>query len=157
VGKGPFPTELEDDLGHWIRERGREYGTTTGRPRRCGWVDVVSLRYAMRVNGYTGLALTRLDVLSGLNELKLCVAYRLPDGSLTEDYPLDTNVLSAANAVYETMPGWEEDISGARMWEDLPETVQAYAQRLSELLGVPVDLLSVGAERNDLVALRWPI
>ncbi|MBM3187880.1 MAG: adenylosuccinate synthase, partial [Chloroflexi bacterium] len=157
VGKGPFPTELEDDLGHWIRERGREYGTTTGRPRRCGWVDVVSLRYAMRVNGYTGLALTRLDVLSGLNELKMCVAYRLPDGSVTEDYPLDTNVLGAAEAVYETMPGWEEDISGARMWEDLPETVRAYAQRLSELLGVPVDLLSVGAERNDLVALRWPI
>ena len=157
VGQGPFPTELEDEIGHWIRERGQEYGTTTGRPRRCGWVDVVSLRYAMRANGYTGLALTRLDVLSGLNELKLCVAYDLPDGSTTEDYPLDTNVLGQARAVYETMPGWEDNISAARTWEELPESVQAYAQRLSELLGVPIDLLSVGAERSDLVALRWPI
>ena len=157
VGKGPFPTELQDEIGDWIRERGHEYGTTTGRPRRCGWIDVVSLRYAMRVNGYTGLALTRLDVLSELNELKLCVAYRLPDGSITEDYPLDTNVLAQASAIYETMPGWEENVSSARTWEELPASVQAYAQRLSELLGMPVDLLSVGAERSDLVALRWPI
>jgi adenylosuccinate synthase len=111
----------------------------------------------MRVNGYTGLAITRLDVLTGLNELKLCTGYRLPDGSVTEDYPLDTYRLAEASAVYESMPGWEEDIRGARRWEDLPESPRAYVSRVSELLGVPTDLISVGAERNDLVALRWPI
>ncbi len=157
VGAGPFPTELKDETGDWIVERGHEYGTTTGRRRRCGWIDIVSLRYAMRVNGYTGLALTRLDVLNGLNEIKLCVAYRMPDGSVTEDYPLDTERLSQATAVYESMPGWKDDISHIRSLRDLPAAAQVYCLRISELLGVPIDLISVGAERNDLVALRWPI
>jgi adenylosuccinate synthase len=157
VGAGPFPTELKDETGDWIVERGHEYGTTTGRRRRCGWIDIVSLRYAMRVNGYTGLALTRLDVLNGLNEIKLCVAYRMPDGSVTEDYPLDTELLGQATAVYESMPGWSDDISHIRSLRDLPAAAQVYCLRISELLGVPIDLISVGAERNDLVALRWPI
>ena len=157
VGEGPFPSELKGEIGSWIREQGHEYGTTTGRPRRCGWIDVVCLRYAMRVNGYTGLAITRLDVLTGLNELKLCTGYRLPDGTVTEDYPLDTYRLAEVSAVYETMPGWEENISPARSWDELPQNARAYAQRVSDLLGVPTDLISVGAERNDLIALRWPI
>ena len=157
VGSGPFPTELHDAVGDWIIERGHEYGTSTGRRRRCGWIDLVSLRYAARINGLTGIALTRLDILSGLNELKLCVRYRLPDGTETCEYPLDTNVLAQTEAVYESLPGFEEDISGARSFAELPENAQAYCQRVAELLGVPLALISVGAERNDLVALRWPM
>ena len=103
------------------------------------------------------MALTRLDVLSGLDDIKLCVAYRLPDGTETRDYPLDTSVLAEAGAVYETMPGWHDEISSARVWQDLPPNARAYCQRISELLGVPIDLISVGAERRDLVAVRWPM
>ena len=157
VGKGPFPTELQDATGDWIVERGQEYGTTTGRRRRCGWIDLVCLRYAARINGFTGIALTRLDVLSGLDEIKLCVAYRLPNGTITEDYPLDPNILAQATAIYETMPGWQGEFSSARAWEDLPPKARAYCQRVADLLDVPIDLVSVGAERNDLVALRWPM
>ena len=157
VGKGPFPTELRDATGDWIVERGQEYGTTTGRRRRCGWIDLVSLRYAARVNGFTGIALTRLDVLSGLEEISLCVGYRLPDGTVPEDYPWDTSVLDKVAAVYETVPGWQDNISSARAWDDLPANARRYCQRISDLLGVPIDLISVGAERRDLVVLRWPV
>jgi adenylosuccinate synthase len=157
VGSGPFPTELKDAVGDWIVAKGNEYGTTTGRRRRCGWIDLVSLRYAARLNGFTGLALTRLDVLSGLNNINLCVAYRLPNGAVTEDYPLDTEVLDGATPVFETMSGWEDQISAARNLDQLPTTAQAYCQRISDLMEVPIDVISVGAERNDLVALRWPM
>ncbi len=157
VGSGPFPTELQGEVGDWIVERGNEYGTSTGRRRRCGWIDLVSLRYAVRINGFTGIALTRVDVLAGLNELRLCVRYRLPDGTETCEYPLDTDVLAQTEAIYESMPGFEEDISGARSLDDLPDSAQAYCQKVAELLGVPLALISVGAERNDLVALRWPM
>ena len=157
VGQGPFPTELKDATGDWIVEKGHEYGTTTGRRRRCGWIDLVSLRYAARLNGFTGLVLTRLDVLSGLDEVKLCVAYRLPDGTITEDYPLDTELMSQATAIYETMPGWQGKFSGARTWAELPLNAQAYCQRISDLLQIPIDLISVGAERSDLIVLRQPI
>jgi len=157
VGAGPFPTELLDATGDWIVERGQEYGTTTGRRRRCGWIDLVSLRYAARVNGFTGIALTRLDILGGLDKLSLCVGYRLPNGTVTQDYPLDTDVMAGSTAIYETMPGWHEEINGARTWDALPVNAQAYCGRIAELLGVPIALISVGAERNDLIALRWPI
>jgi adenylosuccinate synthase len=157
VGTGPFPTELFDEVGDWIVTQGNEFGTTTGRRRRCGWLDIVSLRYAARVNGFSGIALTRLDILSGLNEVRICTGYRLPDGSLTDDYPADTDLLERVTAEYETLPGWEDDIHGARSLEELPATAQAYCRRVAELLGVPVALISVGAERQDLVALRWPI
>ncbi len=157
VGTGPFPTELKDATGDWIVERGYEYGTTTGRRRRCGWIDLVALRYAARINGFSGLALTRLDVLAGLPEVRLCVAYRLPDGTVTEDYPRDAELIDKVTAVYETMPGWQGEISAARRFGDLPRAAQEYCTRVSELLQVPIDLISVGAERNDLIALRWPI
>jgi len=157
VGAGPFPTELTDQVGDWIVEKGQEYGTTTGRRRRCGWIDLVSLRYAARINGFTGLAITRLDVLTGMEEIKLCTAYRLPDGSIIEDYPADTRVMAQAQAVYEAMPGWNEPISAARQFGDLPSQAQAYCQRISQLLDVPIEMISVGAERNDLIVLRWPI
>jgi adenylosuccinate synthase len=157
VGKGPFPTELTDEVGDWIVERGNEYGTTTGRRRRCGWIDLVSLRYAARINGFTGLALTRLDVLTGMKEIKLCTAYRLPDGSTTEQYPIDTQVMAQAEAIYEMMPGWQEPISAARKFEELPANARAYCLRISQLLDVPIAMISVGAERNDLVVISWPI
>jgi len=157
VGQGPFPTELRDATGDWIVERGHEYGTTTGRRRRCGWIDLVGLRYATRINGLTGIALTRVDILSGLKEVKLCVGYRLPDGTVTEDYPLSTDILAQVVPVYETMAGWEGDISPTRDWDDLPASARSYCQRISDYLKVPVDLVSVGAERSDLVALHWPI
>jgi adenylosuccinate synthase len=157
VGKGPFPTELTDATGDWIVERGWEYGTTTGRRRRCGWIDLVSLRYSARINGFTGIAISRLDVLSGLDEIKLCVGYRLPDGTVTDDYPVDTDILAKVTAVYETMPGWQDGINKARAWEDLPPKARAYCERIARSLGARLDLISVGAERNDLIVLRWPI
>jgi len=157
VGAGPFPTELFDEIGDWIVETGHEYGTTTGRRRRCGWIDTVCLRYAARINGYTGLAITRLDILTGLDEINICVGYRLPDGSETTDYPLDTELLAQVEPIYETMPGWTGDLSAVRSFEELPENAAAYCRRLVDLLGVPADLISVGAERSDLIALRWPI
>jgi adenylosuccinate synthase len=157
VGTGPFPTELTDEVGDWIVTQGNEFGTTTGRRRRCGWIDVVCLRYAAQTNGFSGLALTRLDVLTGLNELKICTGYRLPDGTLTDVYPGDSELLAQVTAEYETLPGWEENISDVRSLDELPETTRAYCARVAELVGVPISLISVGAERQDLIALRWPI
>ncbi len=157
VGTGPFPTELLDETGDWIVEKGQEYGTTTGRRRRCGWIDLVSLRYATRINGFTDLALTRLDVLSGLDEVKLCVAYEMPDGSITRDYPLNTDTLAQVKPVYEAMPGWSGNLHAARSLTDLPETARNYCIRVSELLGVKLDMVSVGAERDDLIVNSWPI
>ena len=157
VGQGPFPTELTDATGDWLVERGHEYGTTTGRRRRCGWLDAVALRYASRINGFTGLAITRLDILSGLDEVKVCSRYRLADGTETEDYPIDTALLAGASAVYETTAGWKEEIRAVRKWGDLPQNARTYCRRIEKLLGVPVSFISVGAERNDLIAIRWPI
>ena len=157
VGKGPFPTELTDATGDWIVEHGNEYGTTTGRRRRCGWIDLVGLRYSQRINGFSGIALTRLDILTGMDEIKLCVAYRLPDGSVVQELPMQTALLEHAEPVYETMPGWHEPISTARSLEELPVNARSYCQRVAELLQVPIYMISVGAERNDLVALHWPI
>jgi len=156
VGAGPFPSELLDDTGDWIREKGHEYGTTTGRPRRCGWLDAVSLRYAARINGFTGLAITRLDILSGLPEVKICIGYRLPDGTVTENYPIDTDILGQVEAVYESWPGWDATLDDASSWSDLPANVQAYCQRVAALVDVPIYFASVGAERSALVALKWP-
>jgi len=156
VGTGPFPTELTDATGDWIVERGHEYGTTTGRRRRGGWIDIVAPRYATRVNGFKGLALTRLDVLSGLDEVRLCVDYRTPDGT-TSNYVLDASALGKVEPIYETMPGWSEEFSHVREWDELPQNARAYCTRVSELLGVPIYMISVGAERNDLVGIRWPL
>ena len=157
VGTGPFPTELHDEIGDFIVETGHEYGTTTGRRRRPGWLDAVGLRYAARVNGFTGIALTRVDVLAGLDEVSICTGYRLPDGSVTEHYPADTEILATVEPVYETHPGWDGEISSARTWDALPANLRRYCERVAELLGVGVDLVSVGAERSDLVPLRWPM
>jgi adenylosuccinate synthase len=155
VGAGPFPTELSDAVGDHLLKVGREYGTTTGRPRRCGWFDAVILRYAARVNGLTGLALTKLDVLTGLPRLKICVGYEY-DGQVLKDFPYQGAVLAGCQPMYEEMDGWTEDISGARTYDELPPQARAYVARLEELAGVPVDIISVGPEREQTIPLRSP-
>ncbi len=151
VGGGPFPTELEDDVGDGLRKRGDEYGSVTGRPRRTGWLDLPALRYAVRVNGLDGLALTKLDILTGLDEVKVCVAYRTPDG-VTEDFPIDA--LGSATPVYESVPGWKVELGAARALRDLPEAARNYVARIERDAGCPVVLVSVGSRRDETIALR---
>jgi adenylosuccinate synthase len=148
VGDGPFPTELNNETGDWIREKGHEYGTTTGRPRRVGWFDSVVVRHARRVSGITGLSLNSIDVLSGLDSVKICTAYRL-DGEIIEHYPANLNTLGRCEAVYEEMPGWSEDITGARSLDDLPANARHYLERVSELTGIPIAIFSVGRNREQ--------
>ncbi|CAI5494228.1 unnamed protein product [Closterium sp. Naga37s-1] len=138
VGEGPYPTELFGELGEQLRKAGHEFGTTTGRPRRCGWLDIVALRYACQVNGFTALNLTKLDVLSGLPELQLGVGYRAPDSSLLPAFPADLELLGQVEVEYETVAGWQEDITGVRTFEELPANAQAYVRRIEQLLDVPV-------------------
>ncbi len=152
VGEGPFPTELRDETGDRIREAGNEFGTTTGRPRRCGWLDLPILRYAARVNGLDELALTKLDVLSGLRKLRVAIAYAY-DGAQTEYFPAEfgTESLARWRPVYLEVPGWEEDISDIRRREDLPEAAQEYVARLEEWAGVPVTFIGVGPDREQAI------
>jgi adenylosuccinate synthase len=152
VGRGSFPTELCDGIGDRIRERGREYGTTTGRPRRIGWLDTVALRHSIRVNGMDLVSLTLLDVLSGLRWVKICTGYRTPSGLLTEA-PADEQIYREAEPVYEELPGWEEPIDGITRFASLPHNAQRYVRRLEELLGIPVCLISVGRRRDQSIRL----
>jgi adenylosuccinate synthase len=153
VGDGPFPVELFDEEGARLREVGGEFGATTGRPRRCGWFDGVAIRYAAWLNGMTGLAVTKLDVLDGFDRLKICTGYRLADGTVVSDSMPDTPALMTVTPVYEEMPGWQANTSGCRAWRDLPPQAQAYIERLSQLAGVRVDYVSVGAEREQMFAV----
>ncbi|MCL2625928.1 MAG: adenylosuccinate synthase [Cystobacterineae bacterium] len=155
VGGGPFPTELKDALGEKLRKDGGEYGSTTGRPRRCGWLDAVVLRYAARTNGLWGLTLTKLDVLSGWPQLNICVAYEVA-GKRIEEIPCDIELLAQAEPIYEVLPGWSQSLSQARTWEDLPENAQKYIRRIEEVSGIPVVGVSVGAERNETILLQNP-
>ena len=152
VGKGPFTTELLGEIGDRIREAGNEFGTTTGRPRRCGWLDLPILRYAARVNGLDELALTKLDVLSGLDRLKVAVAYTRGD-TRVDHFPAEFGVdaLAEWEPVYEELPGWDEDITAIRRREDLPEAAQAYVARIEEGTGVPITLIGVGPEREQAI------
>jgi adenylosuccinate synthase len=146
VGEGPFPTEIEGPDQDRVRELGHEYGTTTGRERRCGWLDLVGLRFAARVNGMTSLALTKLDVLSAFDELPVCVRYRLPDGSETDEFPAHQSDFHHARPVYETLPGWREPLA-----EELPPSAQRYVEFVEEAIGVPVTMVGTGAERERVV------
>jgi adenylosuccinate synthase len=147
VGEGPFPTELQGEEQVKLREKGREYGATTGRPRRCGWFDAVLVRYAATVNGCTALALTKLDVLSGYPEVKICVAYRWR-GEMLTTFPAESFILEEVEPVYETLPGWDEPLSECRSWEKLPANAQRFVMRLQELVGIPIATVSVGPERS---------
>ena len=149
VGDGPFPTELFDEIGSRIREVGREYGTTTGRPRRVGWFDSVVMRHSKRVSGITNLCLNSIDVLTGLETVKICVAYRKSNGEEISHYPASLVELGQCEPVYEELPGWTEDITGCRKLEELPIEAQNYVRRVSELVGVKISTFSVGPDRNQ--------
>ncbi|MFD2831078.1 adenylosuccinate synthase [Corticicoccus populi] len=153
VGDGPFPTELFDDHGHHIREVGREYGTTTGRARRVGWFDSVVVRHSRRVSGITDLSLNSIDVLSGLDTVKICVAYEL-DGEEITEYPATLEALKRAKPIYKEMPGWSEDITGVKHLEDLPENALNYLREIEKLCGVSVSIFSVGPDRNQTNLLK---
>ncbi|GIW98058.1 MAG: adenylosuccinate synthetase [Pirellulaceae bacterium] len=150
VGGGPFPTELHDETGEKIRQLGNEFGTTTGRPRRCGWFDAVAVRYTARLGGIDCLALMMMDVLAHFDELKVCVAYEV-DGQRIDRFPCDAETLRRAQPVYETIQGWKKDVTGARSMEDLPEGAHRYLNRISELIGVPVAVVSVGPDREQTI------
>lgn len=150
VGEGPFPTELDDEHGERLREVGAEYGTTTGRPRRCGWADAVIGRYAQRVNGVTDFVLTKLDVLTGLEAIPVCVAYDV-QGRRFEDMPVNQSDFHHATPVYEELAGWTEDITGARTFEDLPAAAQRYVERLEELMGARISVIGVGPGRDEVI------
>ena len=155
VGSGPFPTELNDEIGRTLGERGREFGVVTGRPRRCGWFDAVMVRQAIRLGGIDGIALTKLDVLDGFTEVKICTGYRR--GGETYDYlPSGTSAQAEIEPVYETAEGWRESTRGAHSWADLPATAIKYIRRLEELIGAPVALLSTSPERDDTILVRDP-
>ena len=154
VGNGPLPTAFDEEMDARVRKLGGEFGATTGRPRRCGWFDAVLARYAGRVNGLTGLAVTKLDVLDTLPEISVAVEYVLPDGSSTRDFPADTYSLARVEPRYETHPGWESDTSGARRLEDLPAAARAYLDRIEELTGTPIRMISVGTRRSQIIHLE---
>ncbi|GLI63515.1 hypothetical protein VaNZ11_006500 [Volvox africanus] len=151
VGAGPYPTEVFGDLAERLREIGREYGTTTGRPRRIGWMDIVALRYSCRINGLTHLNITKLDVLSELEEIKIGVAYKTRDGQTLRSVPADLETLENVEVVYETFPGWKSDISGVRDWKDMPQAAKDYVQRIEDLIGIHCKWIGVGPGRDALV------
>lgn len=155
VGQGPFPTELFDDDGQTLGERGHEFGTTTGRARRCGWFDAVLVRQAVKVNGINGIALTKLDVLDGMEKLKVCVGYRV-DGVEYDHLPASTALQEKVEPIYETMDGWSESTNGARSWKDLPANAVKYIRRVEELIEAPVSMLSISPERDDTILVHDP-
>lgn len=150
VGSGPFPTELFDETGAYLQKQGAEFGATTGRTRRCGWLDAVVLRQAVRLNGITEIALTKLDVLSGLEEIKICTAYKYKGSNILYP-PQEENGMAGCEPLYESLPGWSEDIGKAKSLEDMPAACRAYVARIEELCGVPVKIISVGADRNQTI------
>lgn len=149
VGEGPFPTELNDATGELIRKSGNEFGTTTGRPRRCGWLDLVIARYAARLSGVDTWAVTKLDVLSGLDTIKICTGYKTEDGQSINEFPSDLRLLAKCQPVYEELPGWTEDLSACQSFEELPENAKAYLRRITELTGVRIGILGVGTRRSQ--------
>lgn len=150
VGDGPFPTEETGAVGEWLRTRGREYGTTTGRPRRCGWLDLVALRYASRLSAFTSLAVTKLDTLTGLESIRVCVAYEC-DGRLLDEWPHSSELLARCRPVYRDLPGWQEELRSARTWDALPPAARQYLELIETAAGVPVSLVSVGPERDETI------
>ncbi|WP_277811688.1 adenylosuccinate synthase [Chromohalobacter canadensis] len=155
VGSGPFPTEIFDEFGRHLAEKGHEFGATTGRARRCGWFDAVALRHAVQINSVSGLCLTKLDVLDGLENIRVCVGYRSKDGA-TIDNPVDSEGYEAIEPLYQDLPGWSESTLGIKRIEDLPKNARAYISFLEEQTGVPIDIISTGPDRNETIVLRNP-
>jgi adenylosuccinate synthase len=155
VGEGPFPTELSDDVGERLRQRGQEFGATTGRPRRTGWFDAAALKRSVQLNGVSGLCITKLDVLDGAETLKICVGYDI-DGQMSEILPVGAEELERCVPVYEEMPGWRESTVGVKAHDRLPKAARDYLARVEKLCGVPIDLISTGPERDETIVLRHP-
>ncbi|MBI2082940.1 MAG: adenylosuccinate synthase [Deltaproteobacteria bacterium] len=155
VGGGPFPTELQDEVGKRLQEKGGEFGATTGRPRRCGWLDLVVLRHAVRANGLTGLVVTKLDVLSGLKTLKVCVAYKYR-GEFFREMPSSVEILQECEPVYDEMKGWEENLEGVKRLSDLPKAARTYLERIEKESGVPLSLISIGPSRDQYILIKDP-
>jgi adenylosuccinate synthase len=155
VGHGPFPAELLDEIGDSIQKKGAEFGATTGRRRRCGWLDTVLVRNAVRLNGLSGIGITKLDVLGGLASLKICTSYDYK-GEILYDFPANLNVLAECKPIYETLPGWTEEISHIRKFEDLPENTCNYLKRVEELVETPIDIISIGPGREETIVLKNP-
>jgi adenylosuccinate synthase len=155
VGEGPFPTELQDEVGQKIREKGGEYGATTGRPRRCGWLDAIVVNHAIRINGIRELAITKLDVLNDFDEIKICTAYRLA-GRTIDQIPTNPERLAEAEPVYETLDGWNSDIRGVREFSTLPRKAQKYLRRIERLTRTKIGMVSTGSERNETIGVRSP-
>jgi adenylosuccinate synthase len=155
VGGGPFPVEQDNEIGQQIRDQGNEYGTVTKRPRRCGWLDTVAVRYTSRLSGVDSICVMLLDVLSGLPELKICTAYEI-DGKRTNTFPSHVDELRKVKPIYETMPSWQEDLTQAQSLDDLPQAAIDYVDRVSELVGLPVEMVSVGPARRQTIAVGSP-
>jgi adenylosuccinate synthase len=155
VGQGPFPTELLDDMGDRIQKKGAEFGATTGRRRRCGWLDTVLVRNAVRLNGLSGIGITKLDVLGGLESLKICTSYDC-EGAILHDFPADLKVLAECKPIYEELPGWTEDISHIRDFEDLPQNTRDYLERIEDLVETRIDIISIGPGREETVVINNP-
>ncbi len=155
VGSGPFPTELNDTTGEYLREKGGEFGSTTGRPRRCGWLDLVVIRHAMRANGLTSLVMTKLDVLSGLKKIKVCTGYRL-GGKLLQTIPATVEALDQVKPVYQEFPGWQEDLTQVTRWKQMPKAAKSYVEKVEKLLDLPIISVSVGPSRQQHIVLKNP-
>jgi adenylosuccinate synthase len=155
VGEGPFPTELSDDVGERLRQRGREFGATTGRPRRTGWFDAAALKRSIQLNGVSGLCITKLDVLDGAESLKICVGYKV-EGTVSDILPVGAEELALCVPVYEEMPGWRESTVGVKAHDGLPKAARDYLKRIESLCGVPIDMISTGPERDETIVLRHP-
>ena len=152
VGKGPFPTELEDETGEWIREKGHEYGVTTGRSRRCGWLDIVILKTSVRVSGLTSLAVTKIDTLAGLEKVKMCVGYKFND-EIIDYFPASLEDLAKCEPIYEEFDGWDESIADARSYEEIPETAKIYLKKIEEYTGARISIVSVGPKRDQTIKI----
>ncbi len=155
VGSGPFPTEQVNEIGQGLAKRGNEFGSVTGRPRRCGWFDAAALRRSMQINGVTGLCITKLDVMDGMPEVKLCVGYDTPKGKLNV-LPFGSDAVAQCTPVYETMPGWSGSTKGLKTWDELPQAAQNYLNRLSEVVGAPIAMVSTGPDREETILLDHP-
>jgi adenylosuccinate synthase len=155
VGTGPFPTELTDDVGAGLAKRGNEFGSVTGRPRRCGWLDLAALKRSLQLNGVDGLCITKLDVLDGMDEIKVCTSYRL-DGRAIDLIPTGAEAVARCTPVYETLPGWKESTVGARSFAALPDNARAYLERIEALTGVPIAMVSTGPDRDETILVHHP-
>jgi len=156
VGEGPFPTEIKDELGEQIRQKGEEFGATTGRPRRCGWLDLVGLKHSVRINGFTGIAITKLDILDGIDKLKVCVGYKYAN-TVLEEFPKELEILEKCTPIYEEISGWNESTKGIKDYDNLPDNAKKYLQFIEDSLKVKIQIISTGQKRDEIIIKESPL